>query len=59
MSFTIKKDDQGYYIDIEEFKQYYDIKKIAYYTFEMKEDGKCEFKAYDKKEKLLKPKKKK
>lgn len=56
MRVTIKHDENGAFIDINDLAEMYDITKIAYYTVDNNENGTITLKVYNKQKRLLKPK---
>ena len=53
MSKTITVKDGGYLL-VEDFKDFIDVDKIAYYALKHNKDGTLTIKFYDKKKKLIK-----
>lgn len=58
MRVTLKREADGtVYFDVNDLKDEYDIKKIAYYTVDANLTGGAIVKLYDKNKKIIKPKK--
>lgn len=57
MKIEVKKDDEGYFFDLEQFKDIIDINLIEYYTVEQDENsGSIVVIFYDKDQNIIKPK---
>lgn len=57
MKIEVKKDDEGYFFDLEQFKDIIDINLIVYYTVEQDENSRSIVVIfYDKDQNIIKPK---
>lgn len=56
MKIELKKDDEGYYFDLHQFKDLIDIDLVEYYTVEEDDSGAISVIFYDKDQNIIKPK---
>lgn len=59
MKVTLKYDEDGAYVDLQDLTDFYNIKRIQFYTLEEFENGTFSVIFYDKNKKVVKPKKNK